>query len=503
MILWRCFVTANGPLIYADACVFLEVLQQTHGRWRDSLKVLLAAERGDIQLLASRLLAVEVGRFRGDANKLKVDELVVKYLESVDAQWAEVDLLIARQARELSWQFSIKSGADAIHLATAVRFRADYFMSRDGGFPYGQTVGSTFVTTPKVVWTPSLFDAEVDSEPEPVSNHNSSDSRTGSLPPQELLSMVSSFNPESFYESAREFARTALEAHHAGNYRRVPLDAGTALEHLAKACLARRSPALLAELKGESSVSSLVWLLGIEGAKVAAKVRTVGLWDALARTELFVTSPSVREDLRTLVDMRNGIVHAAENMEVEERILAAFAQHADAILKDLGRDRGEFWGGQLAVVDALLSDVSDKIAHHVEVKLAAAKASYEREYRDLDATMVAILKAARSTARPLTITPEQQQVECPACGSAGVAAGMHEVWWATPERKQGTQPTPSNPTVLFDADRFECPVCGLRLDSPAEMDLAGVETVWEIKDADWRDYEEDPDLEAYETRRDE
>lgn len=315
--------------------------------------------------------------------------------------------------------------------------------------------------------------------------------------------MVSSFNPESFYQSARGFARTALEAHHAGNYRRVPLDAGTALEHLAKACLARRSPALLAELKGESSVPSLVWLLGIEGAKVAAKVRTIGLWDALTRTELFVTSTSVREDLRTLVDMRNGIVHAAENMEVEERILAAFVQHADALLKDLGRDRGEFWSFQLAVVDALLSDVSDKIAHHVEVKLAAARASYEREYGDLDATMVAVLKAARSTVRTLTITPEQRRVKCPVCGSVGIAAGRHEVWRATPERKQGTESTPSNPTVLFDADRFECPVCGLRLDSPTEMELAGVEAVWEIKDADWRDYEEDPDVETYETRRDE
>jgi predicted nucleic acid-binding protein len=185
MILWRCFVTANEqPLIYADACIFLEVLQQTHGRWRDSLKVLLAAERGDVQLLASRLLAVEVGRFRGDASRSRVDELVLKYLESVNTQWAEVDLLISRQARELSWQFGIKSGADAIHLATAVRLRADYFMSRDGGFPYGQTIESTFVTNPQVVWTPSLFDAQVDSEPEPVPNQDSSSSRTGSLTPE-------------------------------------------------------------------------------------------------------------------------------------------------------------------------------------------------------------------------------------------------------------------------------------------------------------------------------
>lgn len=54
-----------------------------------------------------------------------------------------------------------------------------------------------------------------------------------------------------------EFALSSLEAHHADSQLRVPLDAGTALEHLAKASLALRSPALLAELKGETSFRSV------------------------------------------------------------------------------------------------------------------------------------------------------------------------------------------------------------------------------------------------------
>jgi predicted nucleic acid-binding protein len=173
-------VTADGPLVYADACIFLEVLQQTHGQWRDSFKVLQAAEREDIRLLASRLLAVEVGRFRGDASRTRVDQLVLQYLDRVNTQWVEVDLLIAQLARNLSWQFSIKSGADAVHLATAVRLRADFFMSRDGVFPYGQTIESTSVINPSIVWTPSLMDAAVDSEPEPESGDDSSSSQASS-----------------------------------------------------------------------------------------------------------------------------------------------------------------------------------------------------------------------------------------------------------------------------------------------------------------------------------
>ncbi len=103
-----------------------------------------------------------------------------------------------------------------------------------------------------------------------------------------VVGMADPFSSDAFYGSAREFALSALEAHHAGNHRRVPLDAGSALEHLAKACLARRSPALLAELKGDSSIGSVIGLLRIEGAAVPAIVRTVGLSGALARADLFV-----------------------------------------------------------------------------------------------------------------------------------------------------------------------------------------------------------------------
>jgi hypothetical protein len=53
-----------------------------------------------------------------------------------------------------------------------------------------------------------------------------------------LVAMPDLFSSGAFYESARDCALSALEAHHASKNRRVALDAGTALEHLAKAYLA-------------------------------------------------------------------------------------------------------------------------------------------------------------------------------------------------------------------------------------------------------------------------
>lgn len=127
-----------------------------------------------------------------------------------------------------------------------------------------------------------------------------------------LIRVPDAFSSDAFYASAQEFAVSTLEAHHAGNRRRVPIDSGTALEHLAKACLASRSLALLAELRGDSSVTSLIGLLGIEGAPASSVNRTVGLTEALNRAGRFVKSNAAKPDLQALTDIRNGIVHAAE-----------------------------------------------------------------------------------------------------------------------------------------------------------------------------------------------
>lgn len=238
--------------------------------------------------------------------------------------------------------------------------------------------------------------------------------------------MADPFGPDAFYASAREFALSALEAHHSGNHRRVPLDAGTAVEHLAKACLARRSPALLAELRKDSSFNSLIALLRLESAGVPVSVRTVGLSEALNRIGRFVRSKASKDDLQTLIDLRNGIVHAAEHTEVEERILTAFVQQVDSLLTDFGGVREDFWDGQLAVVNALLADASDKLAHRVEVRFAAAEAMIERRY---ETEGESVIRALRALSKSAPLTADQRFRDCAVCGSDGIVTGEHTVKW--------------------------------------------------------------------------
>jgi len=305
--------------------------------------------------------------------------------------------------------------------------------------------------------------------------------------------MAAPFSSDAFYASAREFARHALEAHHAADHQRVPLDAGTALEHLAKACLAKRSTALLAELKNESSIYSVIGLLGIVGANVPASIRTVGLAGALSRAELFVKSKADKADLKTLTDMRNGIVHAAAKVEVEGRIPAAFAQHAHLRLEDLGRDRGDFWGGQLTVIDTLLKEASDKLAHRVDVRLAAAEARLEHRYAtEGKAVIDVVLAVSKST----VLTADQRFRSCPVCDSFGIATGEHTVEWVPADwDKESGDVADIEPEVWFSAEQFRCQVCGLHLDSPAEIDRC-FDPVWQIEDANWRDFEPGDDGDA-------
>jgi hypothetical protein len=272
---------------------------------------------------------------------------------------------------------------------------------------------------------------------------------------------------DGFIESAREFASEALDAYIARKFRRVALDAGTALEHLAKACLASRSPALLTELRGEGNFVSMLGLLGMTGSTSSTSLRTVSLRDALARVRKLVTSTASVTDLETLVDIRDGTVHAARSDELEERLVVTFVQHCDVLLQDLQADRGEFWGRQLAVVDALLADASDKVAHHVEVKLAAARARFEERSVEEHPELLSLARQVQDPSQrawDMNSNPEL----CPACESFGVESGIGDLVYDPEDKVE---------QLVFTAESFVCGVCGLRLDSPAELSAAGVDPI--------------------------
>jgi hypothetical protein len=283
--------------------------------------------------------------------------------------------------------------------------------------------------------------------------------------------MADAFTPDAFWDSAREFAAAALDAQADGRFRRVAIEAGTALEHLAKACLASRSPALLIELRGEGAFGSLLTLLGIAGGAGPGQVRTVSLRDALERVQKLVPSTASMSDLLMLAGMRDGTVHAALTDEVEERILAAFVQHCDVLLTDLGVDRAEFWGGRLSVVDALLAEASDRVAHRVAVKLAAARARLAARVAGEDPRLLQLARQLADARNEFEW--DAAPAECPVCESLGVATGTREEVYPVVYTETYGERT------IFRAQAFTCSICRLCLDSPAEMEAADMQTEYD------------------------
>ncbi|GAB3856519.1 hypothetical protein GCM10029963_53030 [Micromonospora andamanensis] len=151
------------PLVYIDSCIFLNVIKRETPYWPDSLKLLLAAERGDIQLVASTLVLAEVASHNGEVDPAKRDEVIERYLTIAPVQWYELDLFVVEDARRICDDYQMR-GADAAHVATAIRARANYLVSNDKRFPYDQAVGGVKIIRPMVLWDATIHDAHVDQE---------------------------------------------------------------------------------------------------------------------------------------------------------------------------------------------------------------------------------------------------------------------------------------------------------------------------------------------------
>ena len=115
------------------------------------------------------------------------------------------------------------------------------------------------------------------------------------------------------------------------------------------------------------------------------------------------------------------------------------------------------------------------------------------------------MQAVRSYSKSLILHKSQHFRSCPNCGSDAVATGDHDVVYIPSDWDEGGDVTRVEPQVWFTATSFRCGVCQLHLDSSEEIDQV-IDVIWEIEDADWRDYEPhhdyDPDAD-YERWREE
>ena len=269
-------------------------------------------------------------------------------------------------------------------------------------------------------------------------------------------------------ESASKFARSTIDAYGIPENDRVFFMAGVSLEHLLKACLASRHPALILDLKQKDSWSSLHSILTNQQTQVK-KFRTISLFEALERVKNLITSNANFQDLVNLIDLRNGAVHLGVSQPVEERVLIAFLRQINVCLSDLKISDVDFWQSHLSIVNALLSGETNRVKKDVARKLSQSKLRYEQKTQGWMPEMKEL--ASRKLMLPLF---GMEPYTCVVCNSDGQAYGDHDIQYEVASESEDTgEFIIRDVWVEFTPGSFKCSSCGLHLSSGEELLEAG------------------------------
>ena len=138
---------------YWDSCVFLAAVNGEPERLQHIEAMMDAASKGEIVILTSTLSKVEVAFGASEQQRQELDPRVEDRIDELWSTGSPVKLvefheLLADDARRLI-RFAITKGwslrsADAVHLATAMRHRADSYHTYDEKLPkYSGEIGIT------------------------------------------------------------------------------------------------------------------------------------------------------------------------------------------------------------------------------------------------------------------------------------------------------------------------------------------------------------------------
>lgn len=146
---------------YLDANVYITAITgpgvEDPSRVDTAAKILKSAEDGRLQIIASTLIIAEVVRDKPTTSGGPgvFDQFILHRFMS----WVEMDFNLARKARSLAQTYGFK-GADAVHVASAIRGGADTFLTWDdkvlNRFPNPDGIEGLRAELPYVVQPPQL-----------------------------------------------------------------------------------------------------------------------------------------------------------------------------------------------------------------------------------------------------------------------------------------------------------------------------------------------------------
>lgn len=282
--------------------------------------------------------------------------------------------------------------------------------------------------------------------------------------------------------SSSRWLRQALTSWANEDYAAVAMLAPIALEHLGKAALWKRNPALLVPLATNAEES--LRILTLQPDLANSKLRTVGLALVLQRLSRFIDPyPLTADSTKLIVDTRNGSVHVGAKTQ-SGPLLRDVLTACEALIDDLSLSRSVFYGDQAGNVLGLLDEKRSDTENTVAAKMAKARNHITDLQAKLGATAfleaTSTLEDEAASHDPTGRYPGGIAIDttCPECASTGRLAGWLD---ADPQpewdqEKVGDRYETFLLAVGWDLtlvpNSFACNVCKLSLDGPLELQAA-------------------------------
>lgn len=262
---------------------------------------------------------------------------------------------------------------------------------------------------------------------------------------------------------AKKFAHSALDAHANDDEEIFLLHAGVSIERLAKAVLAKRSPFLLMEMKGNDDA-----LFQIAGLEQATKIRTIGAAQAIVRLKRLGILPQAKDpDLDELIELRNGVAHLLASHDGSFDGLTVFAKATTTLLDAWGEYGAEqYWGPHYRLVDLTLSEALEKAARHYHRLIEQARYRFTERTKGFSPATTKAYVEENSVQKALTWAGSHKVSlprKCPACDNFAA------LFTSAPVLIKRGSPAEAFPRRLF------CLVCQLDLRTAEDLTSAGMD----------------------------
>jgi len=290
---------------------------------------------------------------------------------------------------------------------------------------------------------------------------------------------------EELFNKSKIFIDKSIKSRDEGDFEEFQLWASVSLELLGKATLAFIHPSLVVDPNKPKGL--LVACGHIDSKDLRSEeFKTIAAKTVFERLNNAINVPrfdsSMKDFCMTLANRRNAELHSASipftGVDIEAW-LPRFWEVIHTLLEFQGKNLTNFLGNEEGErASTLIHDKTQYLKGLIEARISRHKEKYIEEHGVLDRREIVY-----------DLDEWEQTMTCPSCENEGVIEGE-------PIDREYKGTDPDNPWInhfdeVYEATKFRCSYCSLKLTGYNEIDFAGMETEF-VKDVeDYPDYEAD------------